>query len=41
MRVEVVRAIMTETDDRKLLRDVVDAVPPLAKHGVNQAQRRT
>jgi hypothetical protein len=27
MRVEVVRAIMVEEDDRKLLRDVVDAVP--------------
>jgi hypothetical protein len=36
MRVEVVRAIMVEEDDRKLLRDVVDAVPKLVDHGTNQ-----
>jgi hypothetical protein len=33
MRAEVVAAIMTERDKRKLLRDVVDAVPKLAQHG--------
>lgn len=33
MRVEVVSAIMVEEDDRKLLRDVVNAVPPAGAHG--------
>lgn len=33
MRADIVAAIMTERDKRKLLRDVVEAVPPLAKHG--------
>jgi hypothetical protein len=33
MRMDVVNAIMCEADDRRLLRDVVEAVPALAQHG--------
>ena len=39
MRVDVVAAIMAETPDRKLLRDVVAAVPPLAKHGGDRSEQ--
>jgi hypothetical protein len=36
LKPDILAAIMAEQDDRKLLRDVVDAVPALAQHGTNQ-----
>src|SRR4051812_15361262 len=33
MRVEVVEAIIAEKDEKRLLKDVIADVPPLAKHG--------
>lgn len=36
MRLEVAAAILAEPDAKRLLKDVIDSVPMLARHGTNQ-----